>query len=101
MSASPVASNPGAALQHRTFGNAWYVVGIFMVLYGISYIDRMILALLAPAVSAQLHISDTQMGVLIGLGFGVLYTLAGLPLAHLIDSRRRIDRKSTRLNSSN
>lgn len=90
MSGSPVASNPGAALQHRTFGNAWYVVGIFMVLYGISYIDRMILALLAPAVSAQLHISDTQMGVLIGLGFGVLYTLAGLPLAHLIDSRRRI-----------
>ncbi|MGE3744465.1 MAG: MFS transporter [Sphingomonadaceae bacterium] len=61
-----------------------------MLLYGISYIDRLILSLLAPAMSAQLQISDVEMGVLIGLGFGVLYTLAGLPLAHLIDRRRRI-----------
>ncbi|MGE3745268.1 MAG: MFS transporter [Sphingomonadaceae bacterium] len=90
MSANPVAAALMTESRHGTRAHAWYAVSIFMLLYGISYIDRLILSLLAPAVSAQLHITDTQMGVLIGLGFGVLYTLTGLPLAHLIDGRRRI-----------
>jgi MFS family permease len=89
MPANPVAATAPLEPGHR-LAHAWYALGIFMLLYGISYIDRLILSLLAPAVSAQLHISDTQMGVLIGLGFGVLYSLTGLPLAHLIDRRRRI-----------
>ena len=90
MTANPVEVTPRLELRQSSPGHAWYAVCIFMLLYGISYIDRLILSLLAPAVSAQLHITDTQMGVLIGLGFGVLYSLTGLPLAHLIDSRRRI-----------
>jgi MFS family permease len=90
MPADSVASTSMTASRHRTVARAWYVIGVFMLLYGISYIDRLILSLLAPAMSAQLHISDVEMGVLIGLGFGVLYTLTGIPLAHLIDSRRRV-----------
>lgn len=69
---------------------AWYAVCIFILLYGISYVDRLILSLLAPAISAQLAISDTQIGILIGLGFGVIYALIGLPLAHVIDGYRRV-----------
>jgi MFS family permease len=90
MPADSAANASTAASRHRTIVQAWYAISIFMLLYGISYIDRLILSLLAPAMSAQLNISDIEMGVLIGLGFGVLYTLTGIPLAHLIDSRRRI-----------
>lgn len=90
MSANSAGAAAMTQARHGSRGHAWYAVSIFMLLYGISYIDRLILSLLAPAVSAQLHITDTQMGVLIGLGFGILYSLTGLPLAHLIDSRRRI-----------
>jgi MFS family permease len=53
-------------------------------------LDRLILALLAQPVSADLHISDTQLGLLFGLGFGVLYAIAGLPLAHMLDRSHRI-----------
>lgn len=69
---------------------AWYAVCIFVMLFGLSFIDRLILSLLAPAITEQLHISDTQIGLLFGLGFGVVYALMGLPLAHLIDKHRRI-----------
>lgn len=71
-------------------GRAWYAVGILMLLYCMSFLDRLIIALLAPAVSESLHVSDTQIGLLFGLGFGVVYALTGLPLAHLIDRRHRV-----------
>lgn len=69
---------------------AWYAVGLLMLLYCISYVDRYILSLLAVPISESLGIRDVQMGVLFGLGFGAVYALAGLPLAHLIDRGRRI-----------
>jgi MFS family permease len=69
---------------------AWYAVCIFMLMFGLSFIDRLILSLLAPAINEHLGISDTQIGLLFGLGFGVVYALMGLPLAHLIDKHRRI-----------
>src|SRR5690606_960344 len=69
---------------------AWYAICVLVLLYSLSFIDRFILSLLAPAVSEHLQLSDTQLGVLFGLGFGVVYALTGLPLAHLIDRRRRV-----------
>lgn len=85
MSAAAIApSRPFAAVP------AWYAVGIFVMLFGLSFIDRLILSLLAPAINEHLQISDTQIGLLFGLGFGVVYALMGLPLAHLIDKHRRV-----------
>jgi MFS family permease len=69
---------------------AWYAVCLFVLMFGLSFVDRLILSLLAPAITDQLDISDTQIGLLFGLGFGVVYALMGLPLAHLIDKHRRI-----------
>lgn len=74
---------------------AWYAVGIFVMMFGLSFIDRLILSLLAPAITVQLHISDTQIGLLFGLGFGVVYALMGLPFAHLIDKYRRLPLMAT------
>ncbi|MDP3491724.1 MAG: MFS transporter, partial [Hyphomonadaceae bacterium] len=58
---------------------------LLMLLYCVSYTDRMVLSLLAAPVSEALNISDTQLGVLFGTGFGVVYALVGLPLAHFVD----------------
>lgn len=71
-------------------GRAWYSLCTLVLLYCMSWVDRQILSLLAPSVSKYLGISDTQIGVLFGLGFAVVYALTGLPLAHLIDRRRRV-----------
>jgi MFS family permease len=56
------------------------------------FIDRLILALLVGPIQRDLHLSDTEMGLLIGLPFAVFYSLLGLPIARLADrsSRRNI-----------
>jgi MFS family permease len=69
---------------------SWYVVFLLFGLYLLSIIDRMALAYLAGPIKADFHLGDTQLGLLVGLGFGLLYTLVGLPLAHVIDHGRRV-----------
>lgn len=69
---------------------AWYALSILILLYCMSFLDRLIISLLAPSISEHLEVSDTQIGVLFGLGFGVVYALTGLPLAHLVDRRHRV-----------
>lgn len=71
---------------------AWRAVGLLSLLYCLSFVDRMILSLLVTPMKAELALSDTQIGILFGLSFAALYTLAGLPLARIADSgdRRRL-----------
>ncbi|MEQ8433642.1 MAG: MFS transporter [Oceanicaulis sp.] len=52
-------------------------------------IDRQIMAILAEPIKADLGFSDTQIGLLTGLGFSLLYSILGIPVARLAD---RVDR---------
>jgi MFS family permease len=56
------------------------------------FIDRLILVLLVGPMQRDLGLSDTKIGLLIGLPFAVFYSLLGLPIARLADrsSRRNI-----------
>lgn len=67
----------------------WYVVAIFALLYVISFVDRLILALLIGPLKADLGITDTQAGLLIGTAFALLYAFLGLPVAWLVDRGNR------------
>lgn len=68
----------------------WYVVALLCALAVMSYLDRYIIALLADPIIAEFGISTTDVGLLIGLGFGLVYAIAGVPLAHWLDSGTRI-----------
>ncbi len=70
-------------------GYAWYVVGVLMVAYIFSFIDRQILALLVQPIRRDLGISDTQMSLLIGFSFAIFYSFFGILLGRLADSRSR------------
>lgn len=68
---------------------AWWTVSLCCLLYIFSFVDRLVLSLLISDIGHELDVTDTQMGLLIGTSFSVVYALAGLPLAHLLDSRNR------------
>jgi MFS family permease len=68
---------------------AWYAVAILTVAYILSFIDRQILSLLVVPIRRDLHITDTQMSLLMGLSFAVFYSFFGIPLGRLADSRSR------------
>ncbi|MDD3444932.1 MAG: MFS transporter [Zavarzinia sp.] len=68
---------------------AWYVVGVLMLAYTISFIDRQILNLLVGPIKRDLAISDTEMSLLAGMAFALFYTFLGLPIGRLVDKRSR------------
>ena len=71
---------------------AWYTVFVLMICYTLSYCDRQILAFLVGPMKQELHISDTEVGLLQGIAFVLVYTLGGLPMGALADrvSRRNL-----------
>lgn len=71
---------------------AWYSVAVLMLMYIFSFIDRTTISLIVEPMKRDLHITDTQIGMLQGLAFALLYTFLGLPIARLSDrnSRRAI-----------
>ncbi len=68
---------------------AWTVVAILLLANAVSFVDRQVINLLTEALKQDLRISDTQIGLLQGVAFGVFYTLMGLPLGRLSDRWNR------------
>jgi len=64
---------------------AWWVIGVFFVAAILYYTDRFILNLLVDPIRADLHISDTQVSLLQGVAFALVYAVAGLPFGRLAD----------------
>ena len=62
--------------RYRTF-----LLLLLTLVYGFNFIDRQIVGILAPFIQADLGLSDTQIGLLIGLAFAFVYTVLGIPIA--------------------
>lgn len=87
---SPLAENPAATEPpYPNPAYAWYVVGVLMLAYTVSFIDRQILNLLVGPIKRDLAISDTEMSLLAGLAFALFYTFLGLPIGRMVDKRSR------------
>jgi len=58
----------------------------------LSYTDRQVLSLLVDPIRGDMGISDTQISLLLGTAFAVIYGIAGIPLGLLADriSRRNL-----------
>jgi MFS family permease len=65
------------------------MVSLLSVAYVLSYVDRYILGLLVEPIKADMGLSDSQIGLLLGLAFAIFYATMGLPLGWLADRWRR------------
>jgi len=63
---------------------------ILLLVYTVNFLDRQIVVILAEPIKNDLGISDTQIGLLTGLAFGLVYCGLGLPLARLADRANRV-----------
>ena len=68
---------------------AWYVVGVLTFVYIFSFIDRTLLNLLVAPIRRDLNINDTEMSLLMGMAFALFYTVFGIPLGRMADSKSR------------
>lgn len=68
---------------------AWYVAVLLSLGHLVSFLDRFIMGLVLVPVKTEFGLSDTQLGLLHGTGFVILYVLAALPLGRLADTGNR------------
>ncbi len=66
------------------------VLGLLLAAYTLNFVDRTIIASIGQAIKVDLKISDTQLGLLGGLYFALLYTILGVPLARLAERYSRV-----------
>ena len=78
------------AMQSSSGAYRVYVLVILTVVYTFNFLDRQIMGIVAPAVQADLGLSDSQLGILGGFAFAVLYTTLGIPFARLSDRYNRV-----------
>jgi predicted MFS family arabinose efflux permease len=67
----------------------WYALGVLVLVYTSSHVDRQIMGILLEPIKQDLGASDTQMGFLIGLTFALFYATLGMPIAMLADRSNR------------
>mgnify|MGYP001244865456 FL=1 len=68
----------------------WYVVLLLTVASTLSFIDRQILNVMIGPIKRDLGgLTDTEISLIIGLAFSLIYTLATVPLARWADHNNR------------
>jgi predicted MFS family arabinose efflux permease len=67
-----------------------YVIGLLLAVNILNFVDRQLPFILAESIKRDLGLSDTQIGLLGGFAFSIVYAVLGLPLAAAAD---RIGRK--------
>jgi MFS family permease len=67
----------------------WIALFILTLANISSFIDRQILSLLVKPIKRDLHLSDTEVSLLMGLSFALFYTLFGIFIGRLADRKNR------------
>ncbi len=68
-----------------------FALVLLTIVYGFNFIDRQIMGILAPFIQEDLDLTNTELGLLIGLAFAVFYTLVAIPIAWLADRYNRVN----------
>lgn len=68
---------------------SWYVLGVLLFTYTVAFLDRQIIAVMVDPIRADLALDDTQISLVLGLAFGLIYAIAGPPIAWLADRYNR------------
>ncbi len=83
-------TNTAAVVDERVPRSAWALLFFLTALNILNFVDRMIIASVAPLLITDLHLSRAQIGLLTGFGFVFFYTLVGLFLGIAADRFKRL-----------
>ena len=65
-------------------------VVILLLVAVMNFADRAVFSVLSPLIRAELHLTDTQIGLLQGLSFALLYGGLGIPIGRLAERHSRV-----------
>lgn len=68
--------------------NSW--LSLLTIILAFNYVDRVALGILLQDIKIDLDLTDTQLGLLTGIAFALLYAVIGIPLARWADKGNRV-----------
>jgi len=66
-------------------GAAYYGLFVIILATALNFLDLTIFSMMAPSIKRDFHLSDEQLGFLLGPANVIFYVLVGIPLAYLVD----------------
>ena len=88
MGSDPVAMPDAPPWPRPALG--WYAVVLLVLGYAFGTVDRIVVGLLVDPIKTDLGLTNTQMGIIQGLAFGLFYALFAIPAGMLVDRWKRV-----------
>ena len=66
-----------------------YTLFVLFLISAVSLIDRQVMGVVIEPIKAEFHVSDTQIGLLTGLAFALVYCVFAIPLGRYADRAHR------------
>ncbi len=63
----------------------WYVLTVLTLCYTLSFVDTKLPFILIEQIKYDLHLTDTQLGLIAGPAFSLVYACAAIPIARISD----------------
>lgn len=80
---------PGNFASSESTAYRNYVLFILLMVNTINFMDRTAISVLAGDIQAEFQVSDTMIGLVMGIAFTAFYATLGFPIARLLDRHRR------------
>lgn len=68
---------------------AWTVVLSLAIVNLVASMDRFVMGIVLVPLRTSMHLDDTELGMLYGLGFAILYAATGIPMGRIADAINR------------
>lgn len=81
----PLGASATAAPMERGHPRRWLMLAILFLVGTSSATDRVVISVLLDPIKREFGVSDTQLGLLSGMSFALLYSVLGLPIARWAD----------------
>lgn len=80
-------SSEGSAGSTRYRG---VMIAVLTLLFAFNNVDRLAIGILLQSIKLDLHLSDTELGLLSGIAFALFYSTMGIPIAAWADRGDRV-----------
>jgi predicted MFS family arabinose efflux permease len=84
-----LASSESTAAPVFSQGYRAWLLFMLLLTNAFNLADRQQIAAVAQAIKLDLRLTDSEIGMILGLGFAIFYTLLGLPLARMAEHMNR------------
>lgn len=66
-----------------------YALWVLLIIYTLNFLDRQVVNILAEPIKRDLGLADWQLGMMTGLAFAIFYTVLGIPIARIAETKNR------------